>query len=428
MLYTSLVFKINKLIFSICILGLILRLIFIFTFADYIEPKTWEYGDIAHNIASGNGFSRINEFSNALEQTSSHAPLYPFFLALFYKRIPASAQNILVLMIQALVSALSIIVFYKIAYIVFDRYAAVFTGFGMALYLPLIYYAGKFTPTVFFVFLIGAGILSMLYITKHDYIKGFVSGIALGLALLCSPLAIAVIIPGLIYLLMQKLTHWKTICIMLGMVILIILPWTVRNYNVHHCIVPITTQFGKNFWIGNNPKATGTDYYKVLTHDNGDFILMTSTLDQETSDKLAQMNEHARSVFFMKKGITFMQNYPGRFLTLLAKKCVYFWWFTPAEINGSIQAIKHRTLNMIVYVPLLLLGLTGFILALHKHQKHSGLFVLIIIALSSIYIITHVGLIRYRIPIETIFIIFASHVISSLFKRMPSAYSKSDPC
>ena len=45
--------------------------------------------------------------------------------------------------------------------------------------------------------------------------------------------------------------------------ILAILPWTIRNYLVFHQIVPIATNGPINFYLGNNPEATGVYSWRL---------------------------------------------------------------------------------------------------------------------------------------------------------------------
>jgi hypothetical protein len=44
-------------------------------------------------------------------------------------------------------------------------------------------------------------------------------------------------------------------------VVLVVLPWTARNYYHFGKVILVSTNGGQNFWIGNNPRATGGYFF-----------------------------------------------------------------------------------------------------------------------------------------------------------------------
>jgi len=160
-----------------------------------------------------------------------------------------------------------------------------------------------------------------------------------------------------------------------------------------------------NFWIGNNPHATGTDYYKVSSPEQGDFVLMVETLPRSAN-------------FFLSEGMKFIKKEPAKFIILLGKKTLYFWWFAPLQINGSPDANKYRNFHIVLYLPVLILGLCGVFFSLYHPVNKKAVFITcFIILLSLIYIITHVGLIRYRMPVEIYLMMFGSFTLSRFLHR-----------
>jgi hypothetical protein len=187
----------------------------------------------------------------------------------------------------------------------------------------------------------------------------------------------------------------------------VILPWTARNYSVFRQFVPVTTQFGVNFWIGNNDKATGTDYFEISSTDSSGYTLMTHTLPKSTMDSLAGMNEIGRMKYYLKEGTGFMIQRPLAFFRLLIKKAYYYWLFAPAHEYSSKDLAKYRVMLLIFYLPVLLLSIGG-ILFLGPRLKDAGLVLLLMALISGTYILTHVGLARYRVILEPYMMIFAA--------------------
>lgn len=415
--------KLPKFIIILFIIGFVLRIGFIFVSKSYINPNDWEYGEIARNLITGNGYARTTGFNGSLELTSSHAPLYPYFLSLFYNLGQKTWVFIIIQFIQAFLSSLIILIFYRTALLLFNKSAAVLTSIGITFYPSLIYYSAKLTPTTFFIFLLSLTILLIFKIKKDNLISKILPGIMLGLSILCNPLALAIFPALIIWHFIKRKISLKDLILIIVTSLIILVPWTIRNYSVHHHIIPATTQFGVNFWIGNNSNATGTDYYKVYSIKEGNFVLMDQTLPRRIKRDLREKREIERSKFFLKQGIKFIKQNPTMFLKLLLKKCYYFWWFAPSQINASVDVIKYKTILIIFYVPVLILGLLGILISLsRKFIKDTLLIILIIFFISGTYIITHVGLIRYRIPVETYLIMFGCFAI---VKSVKSLISKS---
>ncbi len=401
--------KLPKLVLFLFIGGLLMRTGFVVISKSYVHPHDWEYGAIARNIVSGNGYTRTTELDGSLEPTSSHAPLYPYFLALFYRYGQTNLVFLVIELIQAFISAVTILIFYRMALVLFNKPVAVLTSFGMALYPPSIYYSAKLTPTTFFIFLLSLALLLVLRKGKNISYSTMAGGIVLGLSLLCDPLTFALFPALIIWYFIQRKISVSTLLLVMIISLILLIPWTVRNYSIHARIVPVTTQFGVNFWIGNNPNATGTDYYKVYSIEEGTFVLMTETLSKDTKKELETMREMERSQFFFKQGLQFIQQNPNIFLTLLFKKIYYYWWFAPQEINASIDIMKYRTAYTIFYLPLLVLGIFGIAKSFNRYYvKNSLLIFFVILFISGTYILTHVGLMRYRVPLEVCLIMYAS--------------------
>ncbi len=390
-----------------------------FLLNSYTQPQDWEYGDIAENIADGYGFSRISEFSNKLEATSSHAPFYPFFLSVFYRAGQQPIIIIIIIFIQVLLSSVTALIFYRISLILFDKTAGLFALFAVSFYPPLVYYSVKLTPTVFVVFFIGLTIFLLLKMKRTEYKMALITGSIMGISILTNPVTFAFLPAVLIWFLWKKQIDLKTLVLVVLSTIIILIPWTIRNYSVHHRIVPVTTQFGKNFWIGNNVNATGTDYYRVVKTEPHNMVLMTNTMPRAIKGLLGRLTEIERSDYFVEQAKKFIKHDPGKFACLLLKKAYYFWWFTPPEINGSSDALKYRNIYIVFYLPLLILGSIGIIMAVKRRFiKHALIPAILIIIIASTYIFTHVGLARYRAPIEALLIVFASGPLALLKEKI----------
>lgn len=233
--------------------------------------------------------------------------------------------------------------------------------------------------------------------------------------MLCDPVALVLYPVFLILFLFDKHINFFRVCLIIFISLVVLLPWTIRNYKVHRAFIPITTQFGINFWIGNNPNATGTDFYKIRSIQTDEYILMTQTLPTELQDSLNKISEIERARFYLQSGKNFILHNPLKFLSLLIKKFFYYWWFAPSSEYSSKDLQKYKILMYIFYTPLLISGLAGLFCSIKNHKKIL-LIVLSMVFFSGLYIFTHVGLIRYRMPTELYLLMFGAYFISLLKK------------
>ncbi len=301
----------------------------------------------------------------------------------------------------------------KTARIVFDKKVAEITCWLMGMYPPLIYYVTKLVPTTILLFLISLAVYLLINCTEKNFLHYLLCGFAIGFAVLCDP-AVFVLYPIIIMwsLGTKKITFFR-MCLVIVVSIIILIPWTIRNYTIHKRIVPITTQFSINLWIGNNPNATGTDYYKIESMENEAYVLMTQTLTPDIQDSLAQLSEIKRADYFLTRTSEFIRHNPRKFVSLLFKKFYYYWWFAPSHEYSSSDMIKYRMLLVLFYTPMLILGLFGVLFAI-KDRKPILLIMAYMISVSALYIATHVGLIRYRMPVEMYLLMFSSYAIRTL--------------
>lgn len=216
------------------------------------------------------------------------------------------------------------------------------------------------------------------------------------------------------FLFSKKINFYRMALIIISSLVILI-PWTIRNYNIHKRIIPVTTQFGVNLWIGNNPDATGTDYYKIMSFKKEEYILMTQTLPSNIKDSLSRISEIECMDFYLNESFKFIKKEPIKFISLLFKKFYYYFWFAPPSEYSSKDLEKFRILFYMIYLPLLITGIAGIFSSIKDH-KNVLLIIFCIFFISCIYIFTHVGLIRYRLPLELYLIIFSAYFVKYLKK------------
>jgi 4-amino-4-deoxy-L-arabinose transferase-like glycosyltransferase len=345
------------------------------------------------------------------------APLYPWFMAAVYKIF--SPEITAVRLFQALMGTASCAFTIALTNRFFrSRAGAIIAGAIHALYLPLIFYEGVLLPVTLIIFL---NMLSITILVSKDGFPGaarmILSGLFLGASIAAKPVA-ALLLPFIALHLYFTAgaagtktaggAAWKTalrgVLVLLIGVVAAIAPVTVRNARLTGEFIPVSSGLGINFYHGANPEANG--YYAVPTYNN--FYIGATPEDQARSIMMIASNEAGRrlsqsevSRFWLRKGIEYNWNHPGRFWRLLATKAFFFW---NKHERANVENFNfHRSLPGAIGLPLFTfgiaapLGLIGIFLTRHRWRSlwllYGG-----VITYFTACIVFYV-LSRYRLPV-----------------------------
>jgi hypothetical protein len=118
-------------------------------------------------------------------------------------------------------------------------------------------------------------------------------------------------------------TRWFRLAALYGaVVVLLLLPWTVRNAIVQGRLVPLMSTTWIALWQGNNEAATGTEF----TADGG---FMKWTHSPELSRRIEGKSEVEQMEAFRDEALTFIRTHPDRAAELYLRKLTFFWWRSP---------------------------------------------------------------------------------------------------
>ena len=208
-----------KILFAIFMLALFLRLFAVFS---QDESKTLpfsdakQYDNIAVNIVSGHGFSKI--VGGPYVPTTIRTPGYPLFLAGIYAVFGHS--YIAVKIIQAVLGAVLCILIFFIANTIYDdKRVGLISSVLTAIYKPFIlgfhYYGGPalLLTEYLHMFVVASAVLTLLlFIKKENKAFGILGGFLAGLAILIRAEFIIYLILLFFYLLcMHRLSVKKLV-------------------------------------------------------------------------------------------------------------------------------------------------------------------------------------------------------------------------
>jgi len=310
----------QRLLVVAALVGLALRLAF---GLGYWVDKTMtrderEYLSLARSLASGRGFVYDEEVKTGPVDPFGRAPGYPAFLALVggggavTTAVPTSVK-----VAQAFVGAIGVFLIGRIAYRLAGDRAAIAAASMAAVYPPLVWVAAyAYSEAVFWA--LGLA-LALLFdrVLEADARRGWRLALALGLLMGVAVLvraATLVFVPlAFAWLLWKRRPMLLAIC---GIGLLLVLgPWTVRNYAHHGRFVLVASDGGVTFWTGNHPLATG----------EGDMAANPplKIASQELRARYPELNEEQMEPVYYREAFAWIRSHPIDWIALELRKLFY---------------------------------------------------------------------------------------------------------
>ena len=195
----------------------------------------------------------------------------------------------------------------------------------------------------------------------------------------------------------------------------------IRNYRVSGDFVPLTSNAGLNFFIGNNPNTVGTYIEPPFLHGIPDeeFADSKRAAERFAGRKFTKASEVSR--FWFRQGLNFISNMPGLWLKLLWRKVfLALNWFEIPE-TYSFYYFKERYWSLSaaflgygLIAPLGVLGAAVCFVRGNFSLLHVFFFTYVI-SLSAFFITS-----RYRFPLIIPLIIFSAVLLAQGVERLKS--------
>jgi 4-amino-4-deoxy-L-arabinose transferase-like glycosyltransferase len=382
------------------VVGLALRLAYIALLRGAPETHTedpYYYSLIARHLIEGKGYLEI----------AAHAyrpPAYPWLLAGIYA--VAGANLFVARLVLATLGALSAVCATLWVRQLSTQRIGYFAGFTVAVYPQFVRYPQTLYSEAFYLFLLFLGMALLLTaLRRSSLLVAVLTGVTFGLAALTRETTLIMpAIVGLWLLLARKdfsRSAAKVWLVMAAATILTVLPWTVRNYFVLRTFVPIATNSGINFYIGNNPAATGLPDWRLAP-------------GVAWKDGANEVEAHRAG---LQQGLGYVRGHIALTVGMWFKK-VWLLWRPPVYgYEGlSLSVAAMRFMWLIFYLLTLAFGAFGFVRLWHSPARRVVLLPLLVMICFSIpYVLTFTDT-RYRLPMEG-FAIFYAMIGFELFLR-----------
>jgi 4-amino-4-deoxy-L-arabinose transferase-like glycosyltransferase len=267
------------------------------------------------------------------------APLYPYFLALTYGFLGHAVFAARV--VQALLGAAGCALLAAAGGRFFSRGRGLLAGLGLAVYAPAVFFDGIIHKAVLDLFLTSALLYGLARIEtetpRRPWVWPLLAGLTLGALVLTRENA-AVLLPLLGLWLAWRVGRRPAVVFALGTV-LALAPVAARNYAVGGELVVTTSQFGANFFIGNNAAADGT--YTPLRWGHSDLASERADaieLAEQAAGRALTAKEVSR--YWSGRAWDWIGAHPGAWVRLTGRKWLLLW--NHHEISDSDEYLVYR--------------------------------------------------------------------------------------
>jgi 4-amino-4-deoxy-L-arabinose transferase-like glycosyltransferase len=365
-------------------------------------PWEIEFEEIADNLVESGKYNfSLYQLTPSIP-SSFIPPVYPLLLA-FTRIVGGEYSNLLLQLIQILASCLTILFLYGLMLTLGgNQRQGLLVAFFAAIYPPYISYAVDVSTTTLETFFVILGVwMAVRAAKKRSLGSAVICGASLAMALLTRPTWLSILpLAPLWWLgyLWKKWAVWIKLSLAMGLAAVVVMsPWVIYNYQTHGVLMATSTNGGLNFWIGNHAGA------------NGEYIFPTQ-IDQALVESTLNMSEVERDHFFYRQGRQFISEHPDQFITLAARKLIYFLLFRP-NIGSSVQAAGYQLFDLVklgfilAWLVMLPFAILGIFKSGSKWREHS--FFILIFIIQAIITMMYFSGTRFRTPIDGLVIIWA---------------------
>ena len=363
------------------------------------------YHSLAQNLVERHIFtSPVDPPYNTQLPETFRPPLTPLLLAAIYW---IAGVNIIWGRIGfAIISAFSTGLTYLLGERLFGRTAAVLAGLISCVYpffLLLVHLPLTENLSIF----LTLALMTLIYCyhpNYHAFLWAGSIGVIFGLTLL-NKAANIVVFPCLtLWALWELRAPLKKRIAALGLIIIVagivMLPWIIRNYRIIGMVVPVNSNGGWTFYLGNNPHTEQN--LRALEQGTANGWTPPQEVFLPLAD-LAFTETKAREQRAVRLGLEFIHEHPGKFVEFAFRKVKIFWTAYP------------HILDNVSWYPVAVFSVLGIWWSLASWKQYHLLYLLILSSMSIPLVFTSMP--RFRAPLLPFFIMFASFALITIGRK-----------
>jgi len=404
----------------------------------------YEYHWIAKSLASGHGYSLpanrrwyFVDFKSEYPDdkyypTALEEPFYPFLMAFALKYF-GNYGGLAILLFQLTTLYLTAILIYYLILKIYNSHLGIIVSIGLLIW-PDVWYltTGSFSPAVLGGLNIAASAYLIIWSLEKISIKRSVV-LGLMLAFSCLTLAASLLFVPLAVLLTLILKRpvkplaWGPALAIIVTFVVILSPWTLRNYLVFGQFIPVRTGLGLAlnqgnpilsaafstgkhacvdelgpFWHAETAKEAISLARKEQAKRMAIYKRSYDCMELEAPDNFAEFNEAQRDKIYFEKSIDFIISNPKIFLVL-----------TYYRIQSFLAGWQYE------HTLITLLALAGVLLAWRNSK--AVIIVLLIAGYTFTFSLCGAWFYRYRYPIEPLILVLSAGIPIIILSKIKSA-------
>ncbi|MBM40835.1 MAG: hypothetical protein CL483_02780 [Acidobacteria bacterium] len=333
---------------GIFVLALVIRVVHIFqirpaSFFPLLMGDAQSYHTWAQELAAGDWIGN---------EVFYQAPLYPYFLGLVYTVF--GEGPLVVRMSQAVLGALACVLLAYAGWRLFSRTAGIVAGVMLACYAPAIFFDSLVQKSVLDAVLLclTLALLSPLMtrpLASHSLGAWGSVGVAVALLVLSRENALVFVTVLLFWLVWSRRAdgprRWQLATAFVAGIAVVLLPVAARNLAVGGEFYLTTSQFGPNFYIGNNPGASGI--YQPLRFGRGDprfeRLDATALAEEATGSSLTPAQV---SRYWTGEALSYIANQPMDWARLMGRKIRLAW--NASEVADTEDQLSYADRSLLL--------------------------------------------------------------------------------
>jgi 4-amino-4-deoxy-L-arabinose transferase-like glycosyltransferase len=358
------------------------------------------------------------------DRTFYQAPAYPYFLGLVYTLFGHDLWTLHV--VQMLLGAASCVLIQRATQRLFGWGAGLAAGLLLAAYAPALFFDGLVQKTNLGLLLSSALLLALTrYFARPTAATIAACGLIVGLLAITreNALIFVAVVPA--YLLLVPREHplprrsLSAATFVLG-VALVLVPVGLRNYVVGGTFAITTSQMGPNFYIGNNPTATGL-YAPLLPGRHTPDFEASDARRRAEWESMRELTSAEVSSYWMDQSLAWIKAAPGEWSALLLYKgllTINDFEVPDTEdiyVNRDFSWVLAGVLPFLRFGVLFPLAIAGVAIAWRERNSASGnaagLLALLALVFAAAVAVFYVWG-RYRFPLVPLLTPFAGLAIA----------------
>jgi len=371
--------------------------------------ETWRI--MTQNLLVGKGLVMDREGYITLNGWQSHRPpLFPLVMAGFM-RMTGQSRTLTILLLAG-ISALTILVTYRLASGLFGPKVAIVSASLVAVYPFFVFHDPTFIESGLYCML-----TAMLALCLTEVVRKPSLSMACSVGVLC---ALSALVRGTALPLAVLLCAWFLlipgrrmrsrvlflVCFLIGFSVCVG-PWIVRNYSLHRRPLFVTGG-GRSLWMAQNDLVD-----KMYPYHSIDAVewKLWGRLSESEQAEVRGLPEARTDAWFRKRAIEFVASRPLEPVILGFKKAsaAYSPLMNPRDRHERVKYVVHAFSYGILLVP----GLIGVVLSASRWRSLSGIYLLyLVFTIVSCVYWAHS---RHRAFLDVYLIIFAVYGIQRLW-------------